>query len=120
MPIGRFLISKSLGGNRVILVVRRYSDTLHAVADAFFELSYLLIAAAGWSESDWVPTASPSDEILFLALPALIGLFVYLSLQRTAEILIAGLRFAIRDLLLLSLYVALLIACFTLLDQRFG
>jgi hypothetical protein len=85
-----------------------------------FERSYLLIAEAGWSESDWEPTASPIDVILFFALPALIGLFVYLSLQRTAEILIGGLRFSIRDLLLLSLYVALLIACFTLLDQRFG
>jgi hypothetical protein len=93
---------------------------LFAKADALFELSYLLIAEAGWSENDWEPTASPTDVILFFALPTLIGLFVYLSLQQTAEILDGGLRFSIRDLLLLSLHVASLIACFALLDQRFG
>ncbi len=54
------------------LLAKRSVDELQkststAKADALFELSYLLIAEAGWSESDWQPTASPTDVILFFA-----------------------------------------------------
>jgi len=87
---------------------------------SLFNLTYFCVAEAGWSEQDSVSTTSLIDVVLFLSLPLTIGLLVYLALQRTAEILIGGIRFSIRDLLLLCLYAALLIACLSLFYRRFG